>query len=246
MSRIANLTYMEYHSKISIVVKTNLNTSVRQFIAEDKRQVIQELKIIGPYRSKYDDSTIRSMCNTIGKNGQRTGGRLEILDLSDAFLMRNFYADNFLDFGFVGSMAFSNCITLREIKFGKSLVKVDGKDFSGCLSLERILVSDDNVSYKSIDGILYQTSYSANWSTSTRNDYPEGHWRLVKVPSNMQDASAIRFDLIDSIDNYAFEDTRLTELWMPAIPPACASSAFYNVDVSKITLHVPSESFDSY
>lgn len=186
------------------------------------------------------------MCNAIGKDGMRTGGQLEVLDLTDAILMRNFYDGRALEPGSVGICAFVNCITLREIKFGKYLYNVNGTDLSGCISLTKIEVSEDNETYTSIDGILYQFSYNPDWSTSERQTHPRGKWRLIKVPSNMQNPHAINFDLINLVESRAFEDTRLRELWLPAIPPACAFDAFKGVDEGKITLHVPAASFNSY
>ena len=44
---------------------------------------------------------------------------------------------------------------------------------------------------------------------------------------------------------YAFEDSHLSKLIMPIVPPSCPESAFKGVDMTALTLMVPKKAHDS-
>lgn len=231
--------------KIEVTVNTTNHTSIASSIAENKRHLIQILKIVGPYKSRYDNETVRSMCNCLNESGVRTGGQLEVLDLELADIMSEYSGGYITNHGDLwSSNSLHDCITLREIRFGKSLISLSGRDFSGCSSLSKIEVTNDNPVYRTINGILYQ--YAENRNRQNIMPFKQGEWLLIKVPASIQDSKTIKFDCINRIEDYAFEDTRILSLHMPPIPPSCGSYAFYKVDISKITLLVPKESFNSY
>ena len=55
----------------------------------------------------------------------------------------------------IGSQAFENCNTLRNITIGKGVANIGPFAFRGCTALLSITVDDANTYYKSIDGNLY-------------------------------------------------------------------------------------------
>lgn len=230
--------------RIAVTINTGHCATVASCIASNKRHLVQELEIIGPYQCRYDDETIRKMCNCINEEGVRSGGQLEVLDLSNAEIMdscNGIYKTNVGSFW--SSNSLKDAITLRKIIFGRSLESFFGRDVSGCISLERIEIVD-NPLYKSINGVLYQ--YAKKWTTPALIHFNDGEWILIKVPAAIQDSSLIKFDKINRIESNAFEDTRLRSLTMPAVPPICDLSAFGSQDLFMIKLFVPKDSFNSY
>jgi hypothetical protein len=223
---------------ISIEVNVKESGSLASCISANKKHLIQELKINGYYCAEVDDVFIKSMCNTINKDGKRSGGQLEALDFTGASV-KTFKHPGLDTIGFSYN-SFNGCITLKRIKLGR-LTTIDARMFSGCISLESIIADYDPFTTKK--GILYQRGCYKNGNYS---NYGIGNWKLIKYPSAHQDPSDIDFSLINEIADYAFEDFRGTELYLSKVPPACTKYAFNNVDVTKIVIHVPKESRNSY
>ena len=225
---------------ISISVNVRESGSLASCISTNKKHLIQELHINGYYCAEIDDSFIKSMCNTIGKDGKRSGGQLEHLDFSGADV-RCYKHPALNDKKYFSYSSFKGCITLKQIELGR-LQSIDAQMFSGCISLETIIANYDPFTSK--NGILYQKGEFPN--KSEYKSYGYGKWKLVKYPSAHQNPKDIDFNLINEIADYAFEDFKDTDLYLPEIPPACSKYAFHNVNVTKITIHVPKESRNSY
>lgn len=231
-------------NRICIKVNVSDNLRLSECIASNKKHLIQELVITGNYYAYPDDAFIRSMCNTIGNDGKRSGGQLEVLDLSKAHLF--LAKTNVNSSRLLSPNSFEGCITLKIIKLGEMDI-IDAEMFRGCISLESIWYEQSNISivggYKhhffSYGGILYDKRYS-------KDGNPLDKWKLIKYPSAYQEPKDIRFDFVDEIADYAFEDFKDTDLYLPTVPPTCNKKAFNNVDVTKVTIHVPKGSFNSY
>lgn len=225
---------------ISISVNVKESASLASCISANKKHLIQELHINGYYCAEIDDLFIKSMCNTIDKDGKRSGGQLEILDFSGADV-RCYKHPGLKDKKYFSYSSFNGCITLKQIKLGR-LQEVNSHMFSGCISLESIISNYDPFAHK--NGILYQKGCYTQDNKYLGYEY--GKWKLVKYPSAHQNPKDIDFNLINEIADYAFEDFKGTDLYLPDIPPACSKYAFHNVDVTKISIHVPKDSRNSY
>ena len=68
----------------------------------------------------------------------------------------------------INSEAFSNCDALEEITISSNVKSIGSSCFSECKNLKNIFVSEDNETYASIDGILYDRS------KTTLLQYPSG------------------------------------------------------------------------
>ena len=98
--------------------------------------------------------------------------------------------------------------------------------------------------YTSCNGILYeQGDYDSN---ADYHSYNSGQWILVKYPPAKAEVNEIEFEKINKIADYAFEDFVGTDLYLENVPPICSEQAFHTVDVSKINIHVPKDSYNSY
>ena len=79
----------------------------------------------------------------------------------------------------IGSSAFSNCVGLSQITIGEGVTDIGSYAFSGCVNLEAIGVEPLNLSFSSLDGVLYDL-------TQTRLiEYPEGRTGSFTLPASV-------------------------------------------------------------
>ena len=219
-------------NKISVSVNVDYPRHLSDYIAANKKHLINELIVIGEFNCSIDGPFIQSMCNALDSSGNRTGGQLELLNLSSVNT-NGFYT------------AFEDCITLRVIIFGMPL-SIDANSFSGCTALECIVVLDYQCPYSTDKGVLYLSGYFDH-DRKRKNFYNNGEYTLVKFPAAKREVKDIRFDQINKIADSAFEDFKGTDLYINnSVPPACTKDAFYNVDRTKVKIHVPKDAFNSY
>ncbi len=108
---------------------------------------------------------IGSLVNTIGTSAFYYCTSLETVTLPDNVRAVNQYAfrnceslKSILGAGgltYIGMGAFENCGSLSGIYIGSLVTNISITAFDYCKSLAEINVSEDNISYKSIDGVLY-------------------------------------------------------------------------------------------
>ena len=206
-------------------------------IAPEKRFLVDELTIVDRFELKRDLPILKSMCNTV-VDGKRTGGNLSVVDLSRCSIASEFgyYVVNPDAWGNI-----KDCISLKKISLPSKIILYDGAGggFSGCKSLESIFINGNEYPeyYKTcgkaydIDGVLFLNK--------------ESEKVLVKYPANKGNDYIIPND-VTCIDSCAFEDSHLTKLIMPSIPPRCQESAFKGVNFVAMTLVVPKGCHDSY
>jgi hypothetical protein len=231
-------------NRICVTVNVPVGSQLKDYIANSKKHLIQELSIKGYYYAFTDDTFIKSICNTIDYNGKRTGGQLEVLDLSKAHLVLCINNENGIRE--LTSSSFEGCITLKIIKLGE-LDTINAHMFSGCVSLESIWYESNVISrfngYKhsllSDGGILYERRYTNDGAIVKMR-------KLIKYPSAHKETKEIKFHLVDEIADYAFENFRGTDLYLSTVPPSCNKNAFYEIDTTKITIHIPKGTFNSY
>ena len=81
--------------------------------------------------------------------------------------------------------AFAFCVKLRMIQLGESLSFIASSAFNNCNKLARILIDENNASYASHDGILYDKEFR------TMVRCPEGYGiDLITVLSSVEKVSA--------------------------------------------------------
>jgi hypothetical protein len=220
---------------MSFPVKVTVN-SIRD-IAPEKRFLIDELTIVGKFGLEQDLPILKAMCNTI-VDGKRTGGNLSVVDLSKSHIASSF-GNHIYDPYYWRSM--EDCISLKKISLPSqiNLSESSGSYFSGCKSLESIKIvgytlphcHEENGRAYDNDGVLYFERKSQK--------------TLLKYPANKGTEYSIP-DSITAIADYAFEDSHLSRLTMPIVPPSCTEDAFKGVNLVALTLVVPKGAHDSY
>ena len=225
--------------KISVTIKVDKPNYLRNCIAPNKKHLIQELIIDGTIHKDIDFEFIRSMCNSLDEDGKRTGGQLEVLDLAKAKFWYSYgpYTALYDDM-------LKGCITLKRVNIGE-IESIYPHCFSGCTSLEQI-VCDYN-EYACYSDALFKVRQPLYKENKRVYDYfPNEEKILVKVPASIKSTKAFRHFNIEKICDYAFEDFRGSDIYMPAVPPLCSKKAFDDDAYTKVIIHVPKGSFNSY
>lgn len=135
----------------------------------------------------------------------------------------------------IDKYAFSGCEGLTGVTIPDCVQSIDRLAFIGCVSLESITVSDNNPTYSSIDGLLY------NKAKTTLVLAPEGIGDTITIPDYVKEIGNYAFsnckkltnivipDGVENIGLYAFyECINLTSIDIPDSVTTIGSIAFYN------------------
>jgi hypothetical protein len=129
------------------------------------------------------------------------------------------------------------CKNLKEVVFGASVSELEGVPFSGCPALTAITVSEENLTYSSINGNLYSKDGKTlvkyiSKPTETAFVVPE-HVEVLNTWAFYDCAYLTEITLsanLREIGNYAFAGcTGLTELTLPASVTKIGPHAFENM-----------------
>ena len=201
-----------------ITIKLDEAGTLPNRIGESKKYLITNLKIVGEVNGT-DWRIIREMAGC-DYEGEKTGGKLSILDLSDAKIVKG--GSEYVFFGYdssrrytsndkLGDYAFYGCSGLTSLTIPSSVTSIGRSAFSGCSGLTSLTIPSGVTSI----------GESAFWDCS-------GLTSLI-IPSS-----------VTSIGNYAFYDcSSLTSLTIPSSVTSIGYAAFY--DCSSLTsLTIPS------
>ena len=108
----------------------------------------------------------------------------------------------------IGNQAFLDCTGLTDVTIGAGVVDLGSRVFGGCISLSNIIVAPDNLSYKSIDGNLYN---------NTENT-------LIQYAIGKTDEEFMIADNVVTVGSHAFRDC--TNLCKVIIPNGCEISNY--------------------
>ncbi len=98
-----------------------------------------------------------------------------------------------------GDSAFASCISLKTITIPNSVISMPTYVFSGCIALQEISVEEGNPYFRSIDGVLFDTTGKKLYQ------YPLGSSRVnYKVPAGTEEIAI-----------YAFYPIRLDNIYIP-------------------------------
>lgn len=148
------------------------------------------------------------------------------------------YGQNLLT---VGNNAFANCTKLETIELPSKVLSIGKSVFEGCSRLSKALLSDNMTDIESSmfkDCIELQDVYIGN-STSIIKSSAFHH--CPKLESITLPAC------ITEIESYSFAYTGIKEvLALNSTPPSVGNSVFEGINLSKVTLLVPSGAKDAY
>ena len=227
-----------------ITIKLDKAGTLPDRISESKKYLITNLKIVGEVNGT-DWLFIREMAGSDFR-GDKTDGKLSILDLSDAkivgggllyfFNVYTSYNDK------LGDYAFSGCSGLTSLTLPSSVTSIGNDAFTGCSGLTSLTIPSG---VTSIGGGTF-------W----------GCWKLTSltIPSGVTsiDSEAFRgcsgltsltiHSGVTSIGNYAFEGcSGLTSIYVyPEKTPKLGTDIFSGCDAKKCKVYVPTGTYDDY
>jgi len=147
----------------------------------------------------------------------------------------------------IGGYAFRNCTSLTSITIPNSVTSIESGVFEGCTSLTSIEVDSNNLSYCSVDGILF------NKDKTVLIQYPVGNTTAeYTIPNSVTTIGSSAFyscsgltsvtigNSVTSIGESAFEGcSSLTSIYVnTTIPPVLGSSTFNGISSNAI-VYVP-------
>jgi hypothetical protein len=154
----------------------------------------------------------------------------------------------------IGEFAFSDCLSLDTVAIPKSVTAIGRGAFYGCIDLTSIEVDDNNTSYSSVNGVLF------NGDTTTLIQYPIGKTESsYTIPASVDTIGFAAFaycnnldsvaipSSVKAIENRAFQAcSGLTEIYVKATtPPNVGIDAFESVP-NTIPVHVPCRTASDY
>ena len=227
-----------------ITIKLDKAGTLPDRISESKKYLITNLKIVGEVNGT-DWLFIREMAGSDFR-GDKTDGKLSILDLSDAkivgggllyfFNVYTSYNDKLGDYAFygcsgltsltipssvtsIGENAFHDCSGLTSLVIPSSVTSIGRSAFSGCSSLTSLTIpsSVTMIGWSAFEGCSGLTS--------------------LTIPSS-----------VTSIGNYAFEGcSGLTSIYVyPEKTPKLGTDIFSGCDAKKCKVYVPTGTYDDY
>ena len=119
----------------------------------------------------------------------------------------------------IGDYAFAYCTGLTSLMIPDPAQSIGDYVFDGCTGLASITVSSSNQDYSSVDGVLFDKN------GTTLIQYPAGKTGSYIVP-----------DTVQSIGDYAFQNTNLISVTIPDSVQSIGDYAFQNTNLISVTI----------
>ena len=236
-----------------ITIKLDKAGTLPNRISESKKYLITNLKIVG-YVNGTDWRFIREMAGCDCK-GKKNDGKLSILDLSDARIVKGGLPYLYFDHGSfeeemntsydkLGYLAFEGCSSLTSLTIPSSVTSIGFSAFSGCSGLTSLTIpsSVTSIGSSAFEGCSGLTSFTIPSSvTSISSGAFEGCSGLTSftIPSSVTSIGSGAFEgcsgltsltipsSVTSIDNSVFSGcSGLTSLTIPSSVTRIGQSAF--------------------
>lgn len=138
----------------------------------------------------------------------------------------------------ISTGAFYNSTELQSVTFGKNIEKTGLSVFSGCFSLESVLVDTDNGYYTSVDGVLYTKDMKIlerypQAKTGTQYSIPEGTEGIqIQAFDYTTDLDKVILpESMKAIGAYAFMASSISEISIPDAVTYVGDYAFYQCPI---------------
>ena len=254
-----------------ITIKLDKAGTLPNKIGSTRKYQLTNLKIIGEINGT-DLRMIREMAGRDYK-GNETSGKLSILDLSEAKIVKGgdyYYYNNkgsnklyYTSEYHLGDCAFINCAELTSITIPSSVTEIDEEVFAGCSGLTSLPISSSvtKIGKRAFEGCTGLTSVTIPSSVTSIDQfafYGCSGLTSVNIPSSVtkisyqafRGCSGLTSVTIPSSVKYLGGDvfnycSRLTSVYVSWQSPI-SGAGFYRIDKSKCILYVPQGTYQNY
>ena len=238
-------------------------------ISYDQKNLITNLKIVGEVNGT-DWNFIREMVGRDFK-GEKTDGKLSILDLSEAKIVaggdayarfsENYYTSN----DKLGDYAFYGCSGLTSLTLPSSVTSIGNYAFTGCsgltsLTLPSSVTSIGDYAFQDCSGLTSLTIPSGVTSIGNQAFYDCSGLTSLTIPSGVTSIGNYAFygcsgltsltipSGVTSIGKWAFRGcSGLTSIYVyPENLPELGIDIFNGCDAKNCTVYVPKGTIDDY
>lgn len=212
-----------------------------EVIGEDEKYELTEVSVAGVLNGT-DFRFLREMLGR-GVEGERTPGKLEVLNLTDVSILPGgmaYYSSNYTRKDTIGKAMFQDCENLREIKL-PAMVRVVEDAFSGCSALEVLMLPDELTEFMPSTGC----GALREFRISELNDYflvqdgvlfdKSGEVLLCYPAGRSTDTYSIP-EGVESVAEGAFLTASIEKLYVPTSVTKLGISAFANSFVREVVL----------
>ena len=241
-----------------ITIKLDEAGTLRDRISESKKYLITNLKIVGEINGA-DWVLIREMAGC-DFYGEKTRGKLSILDLSDVKIVKSDYLylnkyGLFTSNDELGYEAFSGCSVLTSLTLPSSVTRIGSSAFLDCSGLTSLTIpssvtsigSDAFYGCSGLTNLYYIIDEKFETYLSKGHPYIDVKCGIEYYLNDKKITSVVIPSTITEMGKYAFQNCRdLTSVYVSWPVPNSASSAFSGVDISKSTLYVPQGTEQDY
>ena len=241
-----------------ITIKLDEAGTLRDRISESKKYLITNLKIVGEINGA-DWVLIREMAGC-DFYGEKTRGKLSILDLSDVKIVKSDYLylnkyGLFTSNDELGYEAFSGCSVLTSLTLPSSVTRIGSSAFLDCSGLTSLTIpssvtsigSDAFYGCSGLTNLYYIIDEKFETYLSKGHPYIDVKCGIEYYLNDKKITSVVVPSTITEMGKYAFQNCRdLTSVYVSWPVPNSASSAFSGVDISKSTLYVPQGTEQDY
>ena len=232
-----------------ITIKLDEAGTLPNRIGESKKYLITNLKIVGEVNGT-DWRIIREMAGC-DYEGEKTGGKLSILDLSDAKIVKG--GSEYVFFGYdssrrytsndkLGDYAFYGCSGLTSLTIPSSVTSIGSEAFSGCSGLTSLTIPSSVTSigesaFWDCSGLTSLTIPSSVTSIGNYAFYDCSSLTSLTIPSS-----------VTSIGNYALKGcSGLTSIYVyPEKLPKLGEKVFDGCNAKNCKVYVPTGTYDDY
>ena len=238
-------------------------------ISANEKNLITNLKIVG----KINGTDLKFIREMAGRdfNGEKTDGKLSILDLSEAKIVaggdayvrfsENYYTSN----DKLGNYVFYGCSGLTSLTLPSSVTSIGNYAFTGCsgltsLTLPSGVTSIGDYAFQDCSGLTSLTIPSGVTSIGNQAFYGCSGLTSLTIPSGVTSIGKWAFygcsgltsltipSGVTSIGGYAFYGcSGLTSIYVyPENLPKLGTDIFNGCDAKNCTVYVPKGTIDDY
>lgn len=231
-----------FHFETKQAVLLTTPGTLPETMDEYEKYMCTTLSIAGPLNGT-DLRFIREMLGRTVDN-KETPGRMSVLNLADASIVDgglSYNGTRYSQADTIGYGMFKDCIYLQELTLPDGTKVIEENAFkdspalmsiqipvgtlelapsTGCTALTSIKVSEANVKFSAVDGVLYDKNQTS----------------LLWFPEGKTDDTFLLPNTVVRLNAFAFQGCRIREITLPASLQEIGKGAFFNAGIEAVII----------